>query len=290
MGQGVFELRGDTVPSKVFFGFINWFGHLISDMSGSSTSVSRGMGIPSPFMAWANDLIVIRRGLGIKPSEFDRALNELAVNIYKQGFDIRFQSAQLIPVFINESLVRVLFSVRRFLKYAQTIKNENFSVSNAWQVCEPFKNASVKRMLTVAHGSFCAVDAGDALIHGVIAGGGALNLEEVFLRLNIIGVGRFAISLYGEADRAFMRLEHENVLYYYQRDLRILEYYISGLKELADIYDDRDLLLFVDDFKNSESYKQAFEKSVILAQKRNVPNEKILRSIDDIDSFFKKGA
>lgn len=33
-----FELRGNNFSSKLFCGFVNWFGHLISDMSGSSAS------------------------------------------------------------------------------------------------------------------------------------------------------------------------------------------------------------------------------------------------------------
>ena len=34
-------------------------------------------------------------------------------------------------------------------------------------------------------------------------------------------------------------------------------------------------------------YVQAFEKSVILAEKRNVPKDEILRNKADIDSYFK---
>ena len=51
-----FELEGHNIPSKLFCGFANWFGHLISDISGSSTSKGRGMGIPSPIWAWTNDI------------------------------------------------------------------------------------------------------------------------------------------------------------------------------------------------------------------------------------------
>lgn len=32
---GKFDLRGNNIPSKLFCAFANWFGHLISDMSGS---------------------------------------------------------------------------------------------------------------------------------------------------------------------------------------------------------------------------------------------------------------
>ncbi len=46
--DGKFELRGNDIPSKLFCGFSNWFGHVISDISGSSSSSKRGMGIPSP--------------------------------------------------------------------------------------------------------------------------------------------------------------------------------------------------------------------------------------------------
>ena len=100
--DGKFELRGNSVPAKLFCGFVNWFGHLISDMSGASGSKGRGMGIPSPFWAWTNDIIVIKRQLNIPVSQFDNDINELALNIYKKGYDVRFQAAQAIPVFINE--------------------------------------------------------------------------------------------------------------------------------------------------------------------------------------------
>ena len=46
-----FELQGNNVPSKFFCGITNWIGHLISDVSGSSSSKGRGMGIPSPILA-----------------------------------------------------------------------------------------------------------------------------------------------------------------------------------------------------------------------------------------------
>ena len=36
-------------------------------------------------------------------------------------------------------------------------------------------------------------------------------------------------------------------------------------------------------------YIEAFEKSVLLAEKRNVPKSQILRNKADIDSYFKEG-
>ena len=284
-----FELRGNDIPSKLFCAFVNWFGHLISDISGSSGSKGRGMGIPSPFWAWTNDIIAIKRKLDIPVSEFDKSINELALNIYKEGYDIRFQAAQAIPVFVNEILVRLIYSIRRLIRYFSNVEKEERSFKRLWKECEPFSNATVKRMLTVAHGTFCLIDTGDAVVRGFAAGGGSFNVAEFAMRINIVGVGRFAISLYGEVDRGVRKNKEEENIYFLRREKIIIEDYIEGLKLLSNIYDDRDLLTFVDDLKNSDMYKAAFAKSVELAKMRNVPANEILESKTDIDSYFKGG-
>lgn len=280
--DGHFELKGNNVPSKLFCGFVNWYGHLISDRSGSSSSKGRGMGIPSPFWTWTNDLIVIKRKLHIPVSEFDKAINELALEIYKKGYDARFQSAQTIPVLVNEALVRIVYSIRRLLKYYATTEEENRSFSAAWESCKPFGNATIKRMLLVAHGTFCLVDAGDAVARGFIAG----DVPEFIMRLNIVGIARFGISLYGEGKSAVKRHSLKNNILVLSRERTILADYIEGLQCLAEIYDDGDLLQFTNDLKNSDMYIQAFEKSAALAEKRSVPQEKILKNKADIDSYF----
>jgi len=287
--DGKFELRGESIPAKLFCGFVNWFGHLISDVSGSSGSNGRGMGIPSPLWAWANNIIVIKHRLNLSVSKFDNNLNELALSIYKKGFDIRFQTAQAIPVFINEIVVRVLYAVRRMVQYFVSTKEEERSASAMWNACEPFSNATIKRMLTVAHGTFCLIDLGDAAIRGFLTGGGTFNITKFFLRLNIVGVGRFTISLYGEAKRAVSIQSAEKDARFAQREITIMHDYLDGLSLLSEIYDDRNLVDFVDDLKNSDMYSQAFGKSVKLAELRKVPEEKILRKKADIDSYFRRG-
>lgn len=286
-----FELKGNDVPSKFFCGFMNWFGHLISDVSGSSRSISegkRGMGIPSPFWAWINDIIAIKNSLGIPASEFDKTVSELAVNIYKKGFDTRFQMAQAIPVFINEIIVRIIYAVRRLMKYFSTTPKEERSLGLMWYTCEPFSNATVKRMLTVAHGTFCGLDMGDAVIRSVAAGCGAFNPTEFFLRLNLAGIGRFTISLYGEGKRVFALWRTEKKAAFAAKEKIILDDYIEGLNILAAKYDDCMLMTFVDDLEKSDMYIQAFDKTVKLAEQRGVPQEKILKSKEDIDKYFQK--
>ena len=287
--DGKFELKGNDVPSKLFCGLANWFGHIISDVSGSSGAKGRGMGIPSPIWSWMNDIIAIKRKLNIPVGELDKSMNELALEIYKQGYDARFQAAQALPVFINELLVRVIYSVRRLVKYFTSTKSENRTFSSLWKSCEPFSNATVKRMLTVAHGTFCLIDMGDAVVHGFVSGGGSFNITEFAMRLNVVGIGRFTISLYGEVRRGLKRHDVKEDIVVIHRQKMIIEDYIEGLNYLAEIYDDKELLLFTQEFRKSDMYIQAFEKSVLLAEKRNVPNNLLLKNKSDIDYYFMGG-
>ena len=88
------------------------------------------MGIPSPLLAWSNDVIAIKRKLNIPASEFDKSTNELALKLFEKGYDVRFQTTQTIPVFINEMVVRLLYSVRRLIKYYTTTSKQERSFSN----------------------------------------------------------------------------------------------------------------------------------------------------------------
>lgn len=287
--EGEFELEGNSVPSKLFCAFVNWIGHIISDNSGSSGSAGRGMGIPSPLWTWMNDITAVKAKLGINRTEFEKDFNDFAVELYENGYDARFQAAQSIPVFINEMLVRLIYSVRRIFKYYSNTPKENRSFINLWKSCEPFKNVTVKRMLTVAHGTFCLIDVGEAVGQGFAKGGGYFNVMEFAMRVNLPGLGRFGISLMGEANRGFKVYKLNNEMRSLEGDRLIIVDHIEGLKLLADVYDDEELLKFVDDFENSSAYKEAFCKSVELAEKRGVPEERILRNKGDIDSYFMGG-
>ena len=284
--DGEFELQGKNIPSKLFCGIANWIGHLISDVSGSSGSKGRGMGIPSPIWAWSNDVIAIKAKLNIPVTEFDKSVNELALKLFKKGYDVRFQTTQAIPVFINEMIVRLLYSIRRLIGYYISVPKNDRSWGLLWKSCEPFSNATVKRMLTVAHGTFCIIDIGDATIRGFEKGIGSFNVFEFVLRLNEVGVGRFAISLYGETKRAISYDHARESSDFAAKEITIVENYIEGLKILSAKYDDARLLTFIADFKKSDAYIKAFERSVQLAELRNVPANRILKDKADIDRYF----
>lgn len=284
--DGKFELQGKNIPSKLFCGIANWIGHLISDVSGSSGSKGRGMGIPSPIWAWSNDVITIKAKLNIPVIEFDKSVNELALKLFKKGYDVRFQTTQAIPVFINEMVVRLLYSIRRLIGYYISVPKKDRSWVLLWKSCEPFSNATVKRMLTVAHGTFCIIDISDATMRGFEKGIGSFNVFEFVLRLNIVGVGRFAISLYGETKRAISYGHVKESSDFAAKEITIVENYIEGLKILSVKYDDARLLAFIADFKKSDAYIEAFEKSAQLAELRNVPANRILKDKADIDRYF----
>lgn len=287
--DGSFALHGNSVPGKLFCGFINWFGHLVSDASGSSTSKGRGMGIPAPFLAWTNDVIAIKSKLNLPVTELDKHINQVALEIYQQGFDVRFLAAQAVPVFVNEVVVRFLYAMRRLLNYLSQRGGGKLVFSQLWQACEPFSNATVKRMLTVAHGTFCLVDVGEAVLRGFAKGGGAFNAVEFVLRLNIVGVGRFAFCLLGEAEQAFKLGRAQAEAGFAEKQKLIVEDYLCGLTILAKRYDDRELVNFVDDFQKSNLYKEAFQKTVTLARRRGVPEDKTLKDKNEIDVFFGGG-
>ncbi len=279
-----FELRGNSILGKLWAGFANWIGHLMSDVSGSSGGKSRGAGVPSPIWSWSNSIIAIKQKLGFSANQFDKDVNDLALQLFNEGYDIRFQTAQAIPVFINELVVRLCYLIRRLLHYYEETPKGERTLKLMWKECKPFSNPTVSRMLTVAHGTFCMVDIGDATIRGFVSGGGNFNPVEFFLRVNLIGIGRFTISLYGETKREYNLHLAEKEAEQASRKKIILNYYIDGLNELKVLYDDYEYLTFFDDLRNND-YIKAFEKSVSLAKLRkgNCLSTKI-----EIDNYFKK--
>lgn len=282
-----FRLKGNSIPGKLWCGFVNWFCHLMSDVSGASGSKGRGMGIPSPLWTWTNNIISIKSELNIPTNQFDKDVNELALRMYNEGFDFRFQTAQAIPVLINELMVRLFYSIRRLIKYYRIMDKSDRTFKSLWSACEPFSNPTVKRMLTIAHGTFCLVDITDATIGGFVSGGGTFNPLEFFLRLNVAGVGRFTICLYGEAKRAINIHRAENNAEFAQKQKSLVEDYIEGLKFLRVKYKDQEYLAFIDDLLN-DNYITAISKTASLAKLRGVPQEKILETKNDIDNYFTK--
>lgn len=185
--------------------------------------------------------------------------------------------------------VRLFYTIRRLIGYYSNTENEKRSISLMWKYCKPFSNVTIKRMLTVAHGTFCLVDIGDATIRGFVTGKGKFNFIDFAMRINIVGVCRFSVSLIGEAKVKIKVHSKKEEMNFITKEKVIVLDYINGLKILSDTYNDQYLLTFIDDFKKSDMYIEAFQKSISSAKKRNVTDTEILETKQEIDSYFNGG-
>jgi hypothetical protein len=166
-----YELYGKDFFSKLFCGVVNWFGHIISDMAGSSGAKGRGSGIVIPFF----ELFQIFNLGEFKIGKDRQDLATLATRVFQEGYDFRFGLAMAIPVILSEMLVRLIWAMRRRFEYKLPIKE-----------CIPLnKYDNLRIMLIVSHGTLCVIDVSDA---GIRSGGDALNF---FLHINIIAWYRF---------------------------------------------------------------------------------------------------
>ena len=168
---------GESFPAKLFCGFLNWLGHLISDAVGSSSTRAdrpekdgRGMGIPLPFYS-------LLQSFDSSKNDHD-SIAEVMTKVFEKGYDARFGLTMSIPVVFQALAVRVFWMLRRKISY-----------DLPWKECIPTdKHADLRIMMLVSNGVFCAVDGVDALVRG-ISGGAVAGV----CRLNMIGWSRLAI-------------------------------------------------------------------------------------------------
>lgn len=188
-------LIGNNIPCKIFAGTVNWFFHLVSDMSGSNKTAGAGMGIPGPIISLLKEFSTIP---GLDKTGMSQKLKELFVN---EKFDLRSELAvgyevgrQAVPVIINECVVRAFYFIRRLFLEIKEKKNIR---EIDWRKTLPWKNRTIVRMLTISTATFTIIDLGDAAIRGLIKSNGnsAMFLKEFILRVNFVGVGRFAVAV-----------------------------------------------------------------------------------------------
>jgi hypothetical protein len=169
MDTETFELQGGNFIAKVFCGVANWFGHLLSDWTGSSGATGRGSGIPIPFY---NLLQMINIG---EFGQHKQTFATITTKVFEQGYDFRHGMAMAIPVLINELLIRFMYTMKA-----------RFYHEKDWKDCIP--NGTIpelRRMLLVGHGTLCIMDGADAAIR---SGG---DMIQFLLRTNLIAWVRF---------------------------------------------------------------------------------------------------
>ena len=152
------------------------------------------MGIPGPIVSIVKEISAL-------PLIKDTNLPQVIHNVFvKEKFDLRSELAvahelgrQAIPVMINEVLVRLFYFLRRLI-----LEWREFGFRGIhWKNTLPFKNRTIVRMLTVATGTFTAVDLADAGIRAAMqtAGQPGAFMASFLLKVNFVGVGRFALAV-----------------------------------------------------------------------------------------------
>lgn len=231
LGEAGFCLIGKNLPEKLTFGVVNWFFHMVSDMAGSSGSIRAGKlgtGLPGPIVSLLKEIsaLPIFRNLNEKGyKEFSVWISKLFNGtllgkrdengnlIEAVQFDLRTEigvahelGRQAVPVIVNECIVRGFYFVRRL--FSEIKENDIKTVSDLqhinWKNTLPFKNRTVIRMLTISTGTFTAFDVADAAIRS-----GGFNAACV-LRINFVGVGRFAIAIGSDISMGVKKSKREN--------------------------------------------------------------------------------
>lgn len=165
-----FDLPGDSLIQKVFFGVVNWFGHLMSDISGSSGSRGnggRGTGIVMPFY----ELLSLCKFGKFQVGDARQDLATIAVRAFQEGYDLRHGMGLSFPVLLCDLLTRFFWAFRQHFQYGAAFKD-----------CIPQeKHASLRTMLLCSNMTFCMLDVADSALR---SGG---NFLTFFLRMNIVG-------------------------------------------------------------------------------------------------------
>lgn len=169
-----FELQGGNFIAKLFCGIANWFGHIMSDIAGSSGSrgnEGRGTGVVMPFY----ELFQFCKFGKFDVEKDKQDLATIATRAFQEGYDFRFGMATAIPVVITDLTIRLIWAIRRYFQYGKTLKE-----------CIPtHKHADLRVMLLLGNGTLCVMDGIDA---GVRSGG---NFLAFFMRMNLIAWFRF---------------------------------------------------------------------------------------------------
>lgn len=202
---------GNDVPSKILFGTITWFFHLVSDVAGSSSSAGKsgGTGIPGPLLALAKELSVlpIFKNINVGDNSLSVFLSKLfngtLLAKYDESgtiirdtvlkFDLRGElgvgielGRQVIPVVANECIVRCFYFIRRLAIEIREHDIRSLAEMKQidWDKVKPLNNPTIARMLTIAIGVFTTVDVGEAIA-----------TKKYWVSINYVGVGRFAVAI-----------------------------------------------------------------------------------------------
>ena len=211
---------GNNTVTKLFSGVINWFitcaktmanreGHLMSDIAPSAS-------LPGSFLSTITELASIpcfrnedfliklrdayKNGIGTGSGQIDLGAFNVLFEGAQNKLDVTTENAvahelkrQVMPVDINEVLVRASYFIRRMI---QELREKRDVTLIEWKKIIPFNNRTIVRMMTIATGTFTSIDMADAAVNAVSKSVDTSSFfSNMLLRVNFVGVGRFTIAI-----------------------------------------------------------------------------------------------
>lgn len=245
-----FELQGGNFIAKIFCGIANWFGHIMSDIAGSSGSQGRGIGVAAPFY----ELFQFCKWGKFPVDKAKQDLATIAERAFKEGYDFRFSMATVIPVLITDLSIKLIWALRRHFQYEYPVKE-----------CIPtMQHEELRVMLLFGNGTFCVMDGLDA---GLRSGG---NFLLFFMRLNLFEWSRFIILVLKEVCiRAGIADALQQDLDAFRRINEAVELYLHELEKI-------DIEKFEKETAAYQNILEIFEK----AESEKQINEMLLETYD----------
>lgn len=173
-----YELQGSNFISKLFCGIANWFGHIMSDVAGSSGANSRGSGVVIPFY----ELFGLCNFGEFQVGENKNTLAKVATKVFESGYDARFGLTMAIPVVVCDLAIKLIWALKHYFYHNRPITE-----------CIPSKrHDDLRLMLIIGNGTLCLMDGADAAIRS------KGNCVEFLLRLNLMAWFRLAMLVVRE--------------------------------------------------------------------------------------------
>ena len=204
------ELYGKTFESKIFCGFVNWIGHIMSDIAGTSVMnrvPGYGMGIAAPFC----ELLQFCKFGSFNFENGTGDLAELATRVFEEGYDARHAVALGVPVLVTDLLIKLIWAIRRHFQDEKPLKE-----------CLPSKeNDGLRTMLLLGTGTLCVMDGADAFVRSEGGANAVAFVSRInyiaWLRLAMLVVRELRIRLSIERDIEAMRLLNEAYANYLEK-------------------------------------------------------------------------
>lgn len=188
------ELTGN-IFEQIIQATDNWFGHIMSDISGSKGSKGRGSGLPVP--GWSSLQKLQFGNVKLKTNKPDTyTFAQVSEWMFKNGYDVRAFTAELIPVLIYETLIRLYWIYKQHLYFGKSIK-DSFPIAN---------NRELARLLLIGGSTFSSID----VTHGVIKSGKKGGVQPQGIATFIMTVNKPGLIDLGFRSYQNVRLELEH--------------------------------------------------------------------------------